>query len=96
MKILEAANIGVAFVSTSVGSQGLGFIDGDNCFIADIASDFMQKTHRLIENEALRLRFIEASRQYVQQAFSDEAFVKSRMVCYNNLTKSNGVIEDNA
>ena len=96
MKILEAANIGVAFVSTSVGSQGLGFIDGDNCFIADIASDFMQKTHRLIENEALRLRFIEASRQYVQQAFSDESFVKSRMVCYNNLTKSNGMIEDNA
>ena len=37
MKILEAANYSVPFVSTVVGVEGLDFIDGQDCFISKTA-----------------------------------------------------------
>ena len=53
MKILEAANHSVPFVSTVVGAEGLVFKDEEDCFIKDSPKDMANAIIRLIENDNL-------------------------------------------
>lgn len=90
MKILEACNIGIPFVSTSIGAEGLGFTSGENCFIADEADTFAKDVVTLINNNHLANDFINKSVCHIRNKFSDEQFVESRMKCYLKLLEKNG------
>ena len=48
LKILEAMAMGKAVVTTSVGCEGLGVVDGEHLQIADDAEQFAQETARLM------------------------------------------------
>lgn len=85
MKILEAANNGVPFVSCTAGAEGLGFKDGENCFITDDPIIFAERINELLNNHKKLQRFSNAAYQHVKQKFSDEAFIASRMHCYNDV-----------
>lgn len=85
MKILEAANAGVPFVSCSVGAEGLGFEDGKNCFIADDAKIFAEKVNSLLSDRRLLQNFSDAAYRHVSETFSDERFIKSRKQCYEEV-----------
>lgn len=89
MKILEACNIGIPFVATSIGAEGLGFTAGENCFIADKADVFAKDVVTLINNNHLANDFINKSVCHIRNKFSDERFVESRMKCYLKLLEKN-------
>ena len=89
MKILEACNIGIPFVATSIGAEGLGFTDRENCFIADEADVFAKDVVTLINNNHLANDFINKSVCHIRNKFSDERFVESRMKCYLKLLEKN-------
>ncbi len=84
MKILEAANIGVPFVSTSVGVEGLPFINGRDCFIADSPMDFVEsiKELELMQN---RIAFQENARKIVKEKFSIDSLRRNRMAVFNEV-----------
>lgn len=83
MKILEACNIGIPFVATSIGAEGLGFTSGKNCFIADDARAFADKVSHLLEDNDLANNFVRRSVDHIRCNFSNERFIESRMDCYN-------------
>lgn len=85
IKILECASIGVPFVSTNVGVEGLPFKDGVDCFIADNSKDFSRKILTLLEDKVKQKEFSENSLKIMGERYSKEAFQKSRMCIYNNL-----------
>lgn len=85
MKILEACNVGIPFVSTTIGAEGLGFTDGENCFITNDANNFADDIVQLITDVNLADQFVERSVSYIRNNFSDEKFVESRMKCYKNI-----------
>lgn len=85
MKILEAANNGIPFVSCTIGAEGLGFKDGENCYITDNPNIFAKNVNELLNNPQKLQKFSNAAYQYVKQKFSDEAFIASRMNCYNDV-----------
>lgn len=85
MKILEVCNIGIPFVSTCIGAEGLGFKDGEHCFIEDESVHFAAKLIQLLSDEYLANHFVEASMAHVRENFSDECFIQSRMKCYKDL-----------
>lgn len=87
MKILEACNIGIPFVSTTIGAEGLGFTDGVDGFIADTADNFADKVLRLLQDNVLANQFIRESVQRIRTNFSDKRFVESRMRCYEGVMK---------
>ena len=87
MKILEACNIGIPFVSTTIGAEGLGFTDGVDCFIRDEAHEFTIKTLQLLRDNTLANLFIERCVKHIRDEFSDERFVESRIRCYESLVK---------
>jgi glycosyltransferase involved in cell wall biosynthesis len=50
LKILDAAACGKPIVSTSVGAEGLNFVDGRDLLLADSAPRFAQTVVRLLSN----------------------------------------------
>lgn len=50
LKILDAAACGKPIVSTSVGAEGLNFVDGQDLLLADSAPSFAQTVVRLLSN----------------------------------------------
>lgn len=85
MKILEAANNGIPFVSCSVGAEGLGFKDSINCYITDDANIFADRVNYLLNNPTVLQLFSDAAYNHVKKHFSDSAFINSRMCCYNQV-----------
>ena len=69
LKILEAAAMGKAVVSTQVGAEGLHLVDGETIFIADDPSHFADAVNRLITDPALRRQIGEGARQHVEAEY---------------------------
>lgn len=88
MKILEACNIGIPFVATTIGAEGLGFTDGENCYIEDDKTQFAQKILNLLQNPNTANSFIRKSIAHIRNNFTDEQLVNSRMKCYNSMTNT--------
>ncbi len=70
LKILEAAAMGKAVVSTSVGAEGLDFAAGKEIMIAADADEFIGHTLRLLKDPCLRARIGAAARAKVERCYS--------------------------
>ncbi|QXE90903.1 glycosyltransferase [Geomonas subterranea] len=73
-KVLEAANFGVPVVTTSVGAEGIGLIDGKSVAIADNAQAFSAAVLALHRNQELWELIRDEGRNYVECNFSQRAF----------------------
>ncbi len=73
-KIIEAANYGIPVVTTSVGAEGIGLIDGDSIMIADTHADFAHAVSDLHRNQQLWERIRDKGREFVTSNFSQTAF----------------------
>ncbi|MBU5614595.1 glycosyltransferase [Geomonas azotofigens] len=73
-KVLEAANYGVPVVTTSVGAEGIGLVDGESVALADSAEAFSAAVLRLHRESQLWERMRQNGRSYVEANFSQRAF----------------------
>lgn len=87
MKILEAANVGVPFISTTIGARGLGFTHGQNCWVADESDTFIAGVLRMLDDRNLLQKLASEAYAHVVAYFSDKRFVETRMRCYNEIMK---------
>jgi glycosyltransferase involved in cell wall biosynthesis len=62
LKVLEAWAHGLPVVSTTIGAEGLGAVDGRDLLIADLPRTLADACARVLTDDALRLRLIEAGR----------------------------------
>ena len=79
MKILEAANIGVPFVTTTVGVEGLPFNNNKDCFIADEPNEFIASIIKL-QDKNLRHSFSISAKEIVKRNYSIEALKENRKI----------------
>lgn len=77
MKILEAAQMGVPFVSTSIGNMGLCFENNLHCCIADSVDGFVAAIRKL-ESPDERKKIANNAFDIVQKNYSIENLRKSR------------------
>lgn len=85
MKILEACNLGVPVVSSTIGAEGLGLVNGKNAFITDNGDYFFENIITLLNSPEITTKFVIAANQHIKDNFSDEKFIESRMKCYKFL-----------
>ena len=83
MKILEAASMGVPFVTTSVGVEGIPVENGVHCYVADTTDDFMNAVLQLKDAE-VRNRFAINANRLVAERFTLDALRRNRLDIYNN------------
>lgn len=81
MKILEAAQLNVPVVTTTVGCEGLPLQDGEDCFITDDADVFVEDIIEL-QDKVLRDKYVSNIRQKIVNGYSLEALKKSRISLY--------------
>jgi glycosyltransferase involved in cell wall biosynthesis len=70
LKILEAAAMGRPIVSTTLGAEGLEFIDGSEVLIADQPQAFAEAVAGLLNDAARRRSLGSAARRRVEQQYS--------------------------
>lgn len=87
MKILEASSIGVPFVSTTVGAEGLPFKCGEDCFLTDDSDVFVEDILAL-EDIELRKKFITNSYNIVSSHYSLEALKENRKEIFDKIIYS--------
>lgn len=73
-KIIEAANFGLPVITTSIGAEGIGLVDGKDILVADNAQHFSDAVLRLYRSPDLWERLRDNGRQYVESNFSQSAF----------------------
>ena len=81
MKILEAASMGIPFVTTSVGVEGIPVVDGRDCFIADAPEAFADAVIKL-RDETLRRQFAQNAQRLVASRYSLEVLKENRLKMY--------------
>lgn len=84
MKILEAANNGVPFVSTHVGAEGIPVEHGKHCYLADTPDDFVQGILQL-QDTPLRKTFTNNAYLMAREHYSLDALCRNRLSIYDNL-----------
>lgn len=87
MKILEASNLGIPFVSTSVGAEGIPLQSDIHCMIADLPSDFTSAILQLKDNEK-RAMLIQNAHQLIKKNYSMEALRRNRLAIYSSIFNS--------
>ncbi len=70
IKIMEALAAGLPTVSTTVGAEGLGLIDGTHLLVADESGDFSNAVVRLAEDAKLRLSLGDSGAKLVRSEHS--------------------------
>lgn len=71
-KIGQSLSYGLPVVTTHIGAEGMGLVDGDNCLIADDVNEFASKVIELYNNESLWERLAEGGRKLIDARFSPE------------------------
>ena len=87
MKILEAAAMSVPFVTTSIGVEGLNFVNGVSCLIADTPEDFAVAINMLSDNEELRKRLAINAHSVYENEYSREALAQKRENIYLTISQ---------
>lgn len=82
MKILEAANYSVPFVSTEVGAEGLLFENGKDCFISNSAEDMADKILRVLDDSSLYESLAASAHKVFEEHYSFEALTQKRLSLY--------------
>ncbi len=72
LKVLEAFAQRVPVVSTTLGAEGLGAVDGVHLLVADTADGLASACARLLADEALRARLSEAAHALFVDEFADD------------------------
>jgi glycosyltransferase involved in cell wall biosynthesis len=92
MKILEAAAMGKPMVSTTLGAEGLEFIDGSEILIADQPQAFAKAVAGLLSDAAQRRSLGSAARRRVEQQYSMPV-LRDSLVELTNLVESESETE---
>jgi glycosyltransferase involved in cell wall biosynthesis len=69
LKILEAWSNRIPVVSTTVGAEGLGAIDGDQLLLADSPEDFAAACAKALADVDLRARLVEGGAEAIEARF---------------------------
>lgn len=71
-KIGEALVTGIPIVTTSIGAEGMGFVDGVNGLVADSPEEFAKRVVEVYTNEALWQRISGEGKRHGQRLYSFE------------------------
>jgi glycosyltransferase involved in cell wall biosynthesis len=70
-KILTSLAAGVPVITTTVGNEGIGLVDGEDALIADTPQRIAEQAIRILRDDALAERLGDAGRLFVAERFSE-------------------------
>jgi len=89
-KVLEALAIGRPLVTTTIGAEGLGAVDGTHLLVADGAAAYAAAIERLLDDSALAARIGAAGRALVQARFDYDRIADDHARVYDEVIANPG------
>lgn len=87
IKIIEAMALGKTVLTTTIGAEGINYVDLKNLLIADNAGKMAALMVQLHENPALAEKTGKAARQLVEGLHDNSKVVDRLLLFYKNLTQ---------
>ncbi len=75
-KVGQSLSYGLPVVTTSIGAEGMGLVDGRDVLIGDTAQDFARQVIRLYSDEALWTSIAQNSLAYIEKFCTPEVIKK--------------------
>ncbi len=72
LKTINALQAGVPVVSTSIGMEGTGLIDGTHLLVADSADDFVRSVATLLQDRSLAGRLVESAQSFLAETYESK------------------------
>lgn len=88
MKIVDAANHGIPFITTRVGVEGMDFRNDEECFIEDTPLLFTEKTLELMTNTDKQEKFRRNAQDRIKHLFPTHDLLEKRLNIYRALSDS--------
>ena len=88
LKILEAMAMGKAIVSTRIGAEGIGLVDGDSACLADTPEAFAGAIDRLLDDPEFRNRLGRRARRLAEQRYGWTAIGERLLATYKSLLQT--------
>lgn len=88
LKILEAMAMGKAIVSTRIGAEGIGLVDGDSACLADTRHEFARAIDRLLDDPELRHNLGKRARQLAEQHYGWTVIGERLLANYQSLLQA--------
>ena len=85
LKIIEAVNHNIPFITTSIGIEGLDFENEKDCLIADTPESFAKGIVRLAMDSSLQQNLVKNASLRLAEKYSYESSIKKRLDFYINL-----------
>ena len=83
VKIIEAMSQGKAVVTTTVGAQGIGAVDGRHLLIADTPERFATQIRRCVDDPAFRQAVGANARQFIADNYGIEPLTRQLLAFYD-------------
>jgi len=79
LKTIHALHAGVPVVSTSIGMEGTGLIDGTHLLVADSADDFVRGVATLLGDRALAGRLVRSAQSFLAEIYDHERYIRQSL-----------------
>jgi len=87
LKILEAMAAGKLVISTTIGAQGIDYIDGKHLLIADTPSEFLSVFKEINNYQIDFQSIIKNARILIEENYATKALAKKQSMFYQGLLK---------
>lgn len=88
LKVLEAMAMGKAIVSTRVGVEGIGLVDGQSVLLADTPSEFAGAVKQLLDCPTLRHSLGRRARELAERCYGWTAIGQRLLTTYDGLLQA--------
>ena len=85
MKILDSVFAAAPLVTTAKGCEGLPFVNGENCLIADTAEEFSEAVTRVLSNQHLQEQIALNAQSTKTGMLNEETLFQKRIGVYHAL-----------
>ena len=85
VKVMESMAYGVPVVTTWEGVEGIDYLNGRECWVAETDEDLAGKACRLLENSAERQQMRDAARALIDERYSPRPVVDKMISVYQQM-----------
>lgn len=79
LKTINALQAGVPVVSTSIGMEGTGLIDGKHLLVADSSDNFISCVATLLRDKSLAERLVHSAQSYLAETYESKRNIKKSL-----------------
>ena len=90
LKILEAMAAGKIVISTTIGAQGIDYVDQEHLLIADSPTKFLEIFKKLENKEIEFSKITKNARKLIEENYSTKALASKQLLFYQNLIQKKG------